>query len=172
MVSFIDRDSLAVVHLPSFIGQSSLAKKLHDGLHNAELFKRHEAFLAPVAAVLLDGLQHEACGAVQVGIVEDDLRAFAPAFEHALQGALGSGLLHQRADLGQAGDGDEVDVGVGGERSAGWFAEAGDDVQRAARQTGFFRDIAERERTCSRGTQAATPAIGARDVSREVSVAS
>jgi hypothetical protein len=74
--------------------------------------------------------------AVEIGVVEDDLRRLAAQFQHALHRVLRRRLLHQRADLVGAGEGDEVDAGMRGQRGARLLAQAGDDVERALGQPG------------------------------------
>ena len=109
----------------------------HETVVDRALHQEPAACRAGLAGVLHDGLQDERGGALQVGIVEHDLRGLAAKFEHDLQRPVGGRLLDQRADFGAAGEGDEVDVAVGGQRGAGFLAEAGDDVERAIGQAGL-----------------------------------
>src|SRR5208282_3901088 len=65
---------------------------------------------------------------VEIGVGHHDMGRLAAAFERdPLHIALPGVAEHQLADLGRAGEGDHVDVGMERERLAGPFAEARND---------------------------------------------
>jgi hypothetical protein len=58
-------------------------------------------------------------GGVEIGVRQDDRRRLAAEFERHLLQVAGRGLDDQLADLGRAGEGDLVDVGMCRQRRAG-----------------------------------------------------
>ena len=98
---------------------------------------------ADLALVEPDGVDEAFDGAVEVGVVEDDVGGFAAEFEgEGLAGACG-GLADALADGGGAGEGDLVDVGVDEGRAGG--AVAGDDVEDALGEARLAADLGEEE---------------------------
>ena len=73
-------------------------------------------------------------GGLEIGVVENDVRRFAAEFERNFLQVARGGVQDQLADFGGTGEGDLVDVRMRGERSAGRFAVAGDDVDDAVRE--------------------------------------
>ena len=89
---------------------------------------------AALALVVEDRVGRPGDRAVEIGVREDDGRRLAAELERDALEVAGGGLDDQLADLGRAGEGDLVDVGMLGQRRAGRLAEAGDDVDDAVRE--------------------------------------
>ncbi len=118
-------------------------------LEDAALDQEAAARRAGLAAVLDDRIDEGRQGALQIGIVEDDLGRFAAEFEGDAHMVLGRCRLDGRAGLRAAGEGEEIDAGMGGERCAGRAAEARHDVERAIRKAdlaGERGDAQDRQR--------------------------
>ena len=101
---------------------------------------------AALAVIEEDGAGGAGNGAVEIGVVENDVGRFAAEFERNLLQVAGRGLHDELADFGRAGEGDLVDVRMRGERGAGGFAVAGNDVHDAIGNAGFLNQFAEAER--------------------------
>ena len=95
--------------------------------------------------VLRDGFEYKRRRALQVRVFKYDLGRFATQLQHALERAVGRGLLHQRAHLGRPREGHKVNVVVRGQRSTGFFAQPGHHIERAIGQAGFPGNIAKRQ---------------------------
>jgi hypothetical protein len=97
---------------------------------------------AALAVVEEDTEVHPGNGIVDVGVVEDNVGRFTAEFESDFFEVGGGGCLEDlSADEGGAGEGDFVDVHVGGDSRAGNFAEAGDDVDDTWRNAGLFGEF-------------------------------
>ena len=101
---------------------------------------------AGLAGILDAGIDEEGQRPIEIGIGEDELGRLATELERHWNDVLGSGLLDEAADGDRAGERDVIDAGVGGERSTGLFAEAGNDVERAGGQAGLLGDAGEGNR--------------------------
>ena len=84
-------------------------------------------------------------GLVERRVVEDDVGGLAAELEGDLLVGAGDRAGDRLADLGRAGEGDLVDVGVRHDRAAG-VAGAGDDVDDARREVGLLADLGEEQR--------------------------
>ena len=83
------------------------------------LHEEARAGAADLALVEPDGVDEALDGAVEIGVLEDDVGRLAAELEaEALAGA-GGGLADDLADLGRAGEGDLVDIGMIDDRGAG-----------------------------------------------------
>lgn len=81
-------------------------------------------------------------GVFEIGIIEDDVGALATKFQrHLLQVRASGGLHDLSSDNGATGEGDLVDVHVGGHCGTGDLAEAGDDVDDAWWEAGLFDEL-------------------------------
>ena len=80
------------------------------------------------------------------GVVENDVGGFAAQFERDVFDAARGQFVDVLAGAVAAGEGDLGDVGMRDQRLADFVAEAGDDVDDAGRETGFLKQLAERER--------------------------
>src|SRR4029077_733091 len=78
-------------------------------------------------------------GSFEVGVGEEDVGRLAPQFERDALHRIGGLLDDDLADCGAAGKRDLVHVRVLDERSAGSFAEAGDDVDYASGQAAISK---------------------------------
>ena len=78
-----------------------------------------------------------------IGVVEDDVGRLAAQFERDLLQIAGGGLHDQLADFGRAGEGNLVDVRMGGQRRARRLAVARDDVDHAVGESGFRDQFAQ-----------------------------
>ena len=123
----------------------ALGKRGEEAVVDRALHQHAAAGRAGLAGVLHDGVGDHLRRLVQVGVVEDDLRRLAAELEDAGNVVDGRRLLHQRADLRRAGEGDEVDAGMGGKRRAGFLAEPGDNVDGTRRKAGLERQLGEPE---------------------------
>ena len=87
-------------------------------------------------------------GVVNVGVLEDDVGRLAAELEcDLLQVGRGSSLEDCAADDGGAGEGDLVDVHVGGEGGTSDLTETGDDVDDTRREAGFLDECGSDETT-------------------------
>ena len=103
---------------------------------------RARAGLAGVLVALGDAVGD---GALEVGVLEDDVRGLAAELEgHALHGLRGQ-LADALAGAGGAGEGDHVDVRVGGDRLTDDRAEAGDEVEDAGGKPGGVDHFGQEE---------------------------
>ena len=82
------------------------------------------ARMAGLALIVIDAPGDRGRRGVEIGVEHHDMGRLAAAFERdPLHVALPGVDEHQLADLGRAGEGDHVDVGMERERLAGPFAE-------------------------------------------------
>ena len=86
---------------------------------------------AGLPRILDDRRDHDGDGRVEIGILEQDLRALATQFQHAADMVPGRRGLDQRAHLRRTREGDEIDPRMFGKGSARLMAEAGNDIDRA-----------------------------------------
>ena len=93
-----------------------------------------------------DGAGRAGDGRLQVAVVENDVGRFAAQLERHFLQIAGRGLQNQLADFGRAGEGDFVHVRMRGQRSAGSFAIARDDVHDAVGDSGFLNQFAQAQR--------------------------
>src|SRR5690606_8207120 len=107
-----------------------------DGL----LDEQARAGAADLALVEPDGVDQALDGAVDVGVLEDDVGRLAAELEGEAFAGAGGRAADQLADLGGAGEGDLLDIGVGDDGGAG-VAHAGDDIDDARRQAGARADL-------------------------------
>ena len=115
------------------------------------------ARMAGLALIIVDAPGDCRRGGVEIGVGHHHMRRFSPAFERdTLHVALPGVDQHQLANLGRAGEGDHVDVGMKRQRFPGLFAEAGNDVKHAVRQPAS---------TCRAGPGATRQAATARPAS-------
>ena len=138
---------------------------LHHAVVHALLHQQPAAGGAGLPRVLHDGAHDDGHGAFDVGVFEDDLRRLAAQLQHALHRVFGGRLLHQGAHFVGAGEGNEVDARVARQRSAGFFAQAGDHVDGAlgkahlgselghaqGRQRGVFGGLEHHRIACRKG---------------------
>src|SRR5216683_4740879 len=82
-------------------------------------------------------------GLIEVGVRENDIRRLAAEFQRNLLEVSGGGLEDDLADLRRTGEGDLVDFGMLGDRTAGARSEAGDDVEDTLGQPGFHDQLTE-----------------------------
>src|SRR5690606_26180456 len=101
---------------------------------DALLDEKARARRAGLAGVLDDGVDDdgESCLLIRVG--EDELSRLAAELQRHRPMVPRRRLLHQRADLGRAGEGDVVDARMAGERRPRLLAEARNDVEGAGRK--------------------------------------
>ena len=100
---------------------------------------------AALAVIEEDSVGRSGDGGVDVGVVEDDVGRLAAEFERDLLQIASGGLKDELANFGRAGEGDLVDVRMRGQRGAGRFAVAGNDVDDAIGNTGFLNHFAEKQ---------------------------
>jgi len=82
-------------------------------------------------------------GRVEIGVGEDDIRAFAAELERdALEIRATGGLHDELANFGAAGERYLVDIHMLGKRSACGFAEAGDYINYAGGEASFHCQFA------------------------------
>ena len=110
------------------------------------LHEEARAGAADLALVEPDGVDEALDGAVEIGVLEDDVGRLAAELERQALAGAGGGLADDLADFGRAGEGDLVDIGVIDDRGAG-VALAGDDVDDALGQAGL---LARSRRTAAR----------------------
>jgi hypothetical protein len=82
----------------------------------------------------------------QVGVVENDVRAFASELERDALDGLRSELGDTLASAGRPGEADHVDTGVSHDRFTHDRAGAADEIEHAGRQLGLVDDLGEHER--------------------------
>ena len=109
------------------------------------LHQQPRAGAADVALVEEDAVDDALDGLVDRRVVEDDVGGLAAELEGDLLVGAGDRPGDLPADLGGAGEGDLVDVGVRRPAPAG-LAGAGDDVDDARRQVGLLADLGEEQR--------------------------
>ena len=97
---------------------------------------------AALAVIEEDGAGGAGDGLVDIGIGEDDGGRFAAQLQRHLLQISGRGFHDQLAHFGGSGKGDLVDQIVRGQRRAGAFAVAGEDVDDACREAGFIDESA------------------------------
>jgi hypothetical protein len=138
-------------HVDAFVERVAQAQFRHAGLEpcvdilgDAFLHKKAGARAADLALVEPDGIDQPLDGAVDIGIVKDDVGGFPAQFQ-------GQGFAHAcglfadaAAHGGRSGEGDFRRAGMGHDRLAR-AAIAGDDVDDAFRQSGLLADLAEEE---------------------------
>ena len=133
---------------PSGISDFCTAAIFSTSASRIEAWRQHpRARMAGLALIVVDAPGDCRRGGVEIGVGHHHMRRFSPAFERdALHVALPGVDQHELADLGRAGEGDHVDVGMKGERLAGLFAEAGNDVEHAVRQPRLLAEPAQEQR--------------------------
>ena len=109
------------------------------------LHQQARARAADVALVEEDAVDDALDGLVDRGVVEDDVGGLAAELQGDLLVRAGDRLGDRAADVGGAGEGDLVDVGVRDQRAAG-VAGAGDDVDDTRGQVGLLADLGEQQR--------------------------
>ena len=87
---------------------------------------------AALALVVKDRARCAGDGQFEIRIGEDDGRRFAAQFQRDPLQVAGRCLDDQLADLGRAGEGDLVDIGVFSEGGPGRLPKPGDDVHYAS----------------------------------------
>lgn len=101
---------------------------------------------AALAVVVVDTEVDPADGIVNVCVVEDDVGALSTELEgDLLQVRLGGGLEDLAANDGGAGEGNLVDVHVGGDGGTGNTAKARDDVDNTGGETSLDDEVADVE---------------------------
>jgi hypothetical protein len=83
------------------------------------LHEEARAGAADLALIEPDGIDEAFDGAVQIGVVEDDVGRLAAEFERQALAGAGGGGADDLADFGRAGEGDLVDAGVVDDGGAG-----------------------------------------------------
>ena len=128
---------------PGGDAREALGDGADDRVIGAALDEETASGRAGLAAVLDDGAHQHRRGLGEVGIGEDELRRLAAELERAADVVLRRRRLDQRADLGAAGERDEIDAGVARERRARLLAQSRDDVQRALRKADLERELGD-----------------------------
>lgn len=101
---------------------------------------------AGLAVVKVDTEVDPVNGLVDIGVVEDDVGGLATKLKgNLLQVGLGGSLHDLAADQGRAGEGNLVNVHVGGDGGTSNSAETGDDVENARRETGLLDELSKDE---------------------------
>src|SRR5581483_10718174 len=83
---------------------------------------------AALSVVEEDGAGGTGDGGVQVGITQDDVGRFATEFQRYFLEIAGSGVQDQFAHFRGSGEGNLIDIGMGGEGGTRGFAITRDDV--------------------------------------------
>ncbi len=111
-------------------------------LVDAFLNQQTRARAAHLPLVEPDRIDDALDGAVEVGVVEDDERAFAAEFERERLATARRLLADEAPDIGRAGEGDLVDAVVSDDRRAR-LAVAGDEVEDAVGQADALAEFGE-----------------------------
>lgn len=139
-------ESLRVERVADLVFEGTLLKGRDELVVDALLDIDARSRAAALAVVVVDAKVDPADGLFDVGVVEDNIGGFAAEFEGDFLEVGGRRGLHDSAaDEGGAREGDLVDVHVCGEGRARGLAEAGDDVEDAWGETGFFDEAGEDE---------------------------
>ena len=133
-------EPLADLDLPGLVGDP-----LDDLVIDLALDVQARARAAALALVEEDAVGRTRDRDLQVGVLEEHLRALAAQLERDLLQVARGRLHDQLADLGRAGEGDLVDAVVGSDRRAG-VSEAGHDVDHAVREPGLHHQLTESQR--------------------------
>lgn len=135
-------EGLAVEGVADLVLEGTGLEPLEELVVDVLLDEDAAAGAAALAVVEVDAEVDPGDGVFDVGVVEDDVGALAAELEgDLLQVALGGGLEDLATDEGGAGEGDLVDVHVGGDGGAGGTAEAGDDVDDAGGEAGLLDEL-------------------------------
>ncbi len=129
---------------PSRVGLGS--QPLDELAVNPLLNKQPAAGGAALAAVEIDGVERARDSRVEVGVGEDDVRAFAAEFEGRAFERLSGLALDDLGGVDVAGEGDLVDVRVPDECRAGGFTKAVEQVDHARRESRLDGQFADAER--------------------------
>ena len=127
----------------------ALGHRVDHVLEDAALDQQAAAGGAGLAAVLDDGVDEGRQRPLEIGIVEHHLGRLAAELQRHADMVLRRRRLNGGACLRAAGEGYEVDAGMGGERGARRAAETGHHVERTVREAdlaGKRRDAQDRER--------------------------
>lgn len=123
----------------------------HELVVDALLDEDTGAGTAALAVVVVDAEVDPADGIVNVGVVEDDVGALSAELEgDLLQVRLGGGLEDLATNDGGAGEGNLVDIHVGGDGGTGNTTEARNDVDNTGGETSLDDEVADVE-TAERG---------------------
>ena len=126
----------------NLVGARSLLEGLDELVVDAILDVDTRSSTAALAVVKEDAKVDPADGILNVRIVEDDVGALAAQLQgNLLQVRAGCRLHDLPANNGRAGEGDLVDVHVGGDGSASGLAEAAENVDHTWRETGFLDEF-------------------------------
>ena len=82
---------------------------------------------------------------VNFGVLRNDVRGFAAQLERDFLQVAGGGMHDQLADFGGTRERNLVNMRMRGERGAGGFAVAGNDVDDAVRNARFLNQFAQAE---------------------------
>ena len=123
--------------------RGGLGDAVDDLVENFLFDEEARAGAAALALIEEDGHGGAGDGGFEIGVVHDDVGRLAAEFERDFLQVAGRGVDDELADFGGAGEGDFIDVHVCGERGAGSFAVAGNDVDDAIREAGFLHQFAE-----------------------------
>ena len=139
-------------HVNAFVERIADAQAIHAALElgmeavgDALLHQKPRTGAADLPLIEPDCIDEPLNGAVEIGVVKDDVGGLAAQFQGQRLAAACGGLADAAANGGRAGEGDLVNVGVGGDHLA-HGAVASDDIHDAARDTCLAADIGKEER--------------------------
>ena len=139
-------------HVDTFVKRVAQAQPVHAGpelvieaVGDAFLHQKTRPGAADLALVEPDGIDQPFDGAVDIGIVKDDIGGLAAQFQGQRFTRAGGRGADGTAHIGGAGKGDLVDVVMRGDHLA-HGAVAGDDVDHPGGQAGLGADIGKQER--------------------------
>ena len=120
----------------------------NDFVKNIALDQQSRTGATTLTVVEENGVGRARDGCVEIAnVFENDVGRFAAEFEADFFQISRSGANDDLADFGRAGERDFVHVVVSGESGTGSFAEPGDDVDHAFRNSRFEKNFAETKRS-------------------------
>ena len=128
---------LASIPEPTLIFLAFVGHAFDDLIEDRTLDVETRAGAAALSVIEEDGAGRAGDCAIEIGILEDYVWRLAAEFERDLLEVAGRGVNDELADFGRSGEGDLVDLVVRGERGAGGFSVAGNDVDDAIGKSGF-----------------------------------
>ena len=108
--------------------------------------KQPRAGAAALAMIEEDRVRRTGDGRIEIGIFEHNIRRLAAELERDFLQVVGSGSHDQLAHFGRAGESDLVDIRMRGQRGAGRFAEAGDDIHHTIWNARLLHQLAKPQR--------------------------